>query len=234
MSANAKVQPDPDLKQYKYLPLDRKERQIRLLQLSTHKEVQIRSFDFDRRPAYQALSYFWGESNTNTSLTVKGSRLSIKSDNLARFLSNYMDVSNDDYGRMFPGIAPSAQSPRHAYLWIDQICINQDDVVERDSQVAMMRDIYSSAVEVICWPSNSGDEMKIIEKALRRCRSKPRMDFIGRLVDRPPDDVDLTLIGAKYWNRIWIQQEIFFASNIRIFSGGESVDWDEIFPDWYF
>ncbi|KAG5807705.1 hypothetical protein H9Q74_007679 [Fusarium xylarioides] len=36
-------------------------------------------------------------------------------------------------------------------LWIDAICINQDDIAERNSQVAMMSQIYGSARCVVAW-----------------------------------------------------------------------------------
>lgn len=38
-----------------------------------------------------------------------------------------------------------------AYLWVDALCINQADISERNAQVAMMADIYSSANSVISW-----------------------------------------------------------------------------------
>jgi hypothetical protein len=36
-------------------------------------------------------------------------------------------------------------------LWIDAVCINQQDVTERSEQVKMMREIYERATEVIVW-----------------------------------------------------------------------------------
>jgi hypothetical protein len=36
-------------------------------------------------------------------------------------------------------------------LWVDFLCINQQDVVERSLQVAMMREIYEKSREVIIW-----------------------------------------------------------------------------------
>ena len=36
-------------------------------------------------------------------------------------------------------------------MWIDQICINQTDIEERDSQVLLMRDIYEHAARVQIW-----------------------------------------------------------------------------------
>ncbi|KAF2830838.1 HET-domain-containing protein, partial [Ophiobolus disseminans] len=36
-------------------------------------------------------------------------------------------------------------------LWIDAICINQSDLLERNHQVAQMRDVYTKAESVIAW-----------------------------------------------------------------------------------
>jgi hypothetical protein len=36
-------------------------------------------------------------------------------------------------------------------LWIDALCINQEDVVERGAQVNMVGEIYSHAVQVRAW-----------------------------------------------------------------------------------
>lgn len=41
--------------------------------------------------------------------------------------------------------------PPEGYLWVDAICINQNDTGERGSQVAKMTDIYRHAEQVIVW-----------------------------------------------------------------------------------
>jgi len=35
------------------------------------------------------------------------------------------------------------------YLWADAICVNQEDIPERNSQVRLMREVYSTATEVV-------------------------------------------------------------------------------------
>lgn len=37
------------------------------------------------------------------------------------------------------------------WLWIDAICINQDDLIERAAQVGFMKDIYNDSIGVIVW-----------------------------------------------------------------------------------
>lgn len=58
-------------------------------------------------------------------------------------------------GQNGPGQEEPSQDedPRSEYLWIDAICINQDDFSkeEKQDQVAMMGDIYDCAQKVIIW-----------------------------------------------------------------------------------
>lgn len=37
------------------------------------------------------------------------------------------------------------------WIWVDQICVNQADILERGSQINMMRDIYKSSEGTIIW-----------------------------------------------------------------------------------
>jgi hypothetical protein len=42
-------------------------------------------------------------------------------------------------------------------LWIDALCISQDDVNERNHQVSQMAGIYSQAKRVVAWVRQSDD-----------------------------------------------------------------------------
>ncbi|KAL8903800.1 MAG: hypothetical protein Q9207_003692 [Kuettlingeria erythrocarpa] len=48
--------------------------------------------------------------------------------------------------------------------WIDAICINQEDVLERSGQVRKLGDIYAAAIKVIIW---LGDEDEYTAPALQ-------------------------------------------------------------------
>jgi hypothetical protein len=48
-------------------------------------------------------------------------------------------------------------------LWVDAVCINQDDVTERNAQVARMADIYSHAGTVRVWLGEGRTEAEDVE-----------------------------------------------------------------------
>ncbi|KAH8820736.1 heterokaryon incompatibility protein-domain-containing protein [Xylogone sp. PMI_703] len=44
---------------------------------------------------------------------------------------------------------------RPRFLWVDAICINQNDLEEKSKQIPLMRDIYASAKSVLLWLGSS-------------------------------------------------------------------------------
>lgn len=52
--------------------------------------------------------------------------------------------------------------------WVDELCINQQNVDERSSQVEMMREIYSSANGVMIWRGEADYERNDAFDAMSR------------------------------------------------------------------
>ncbi|KAM5350718.1 hypothetical protein ACJ41O_007223 [Fusarium nematophilum] len=79
---------------------------------------------------YVALSYVWGSSKAVETIRINGQNHDIGI-NLACAMRHLRDE----------------ELP--VMIWIDAVCINQENLVERSEQVAMMRDIYSCAQRVV-------------------------------------------------------------------------------------
>ncbi|ORY17489.1 heterokaryon incompatibility protein-domain-containing protein [Clohesyomyces aquaticus] len=127
---------------YQYRDLDSSVSQIRLLHL--HAVPQSEADNGDSVPActlsyapvyssqpYQAISYVWGPPKPQKLIQVDGLVLPI-GENLYTALQHF-------------------QGSEEVVLWIDAICINQDDVEEKSTQVQLMRDIYREAEHVFVW-----------------------------------------------------------------------------------
>ncbi|KAK3897376.1 heterokaryon incompatibility protein-domain-containing protein [Staphylotrichum tortipilum] len=95
-------------------------------------------------PRYRALSYVWGHRNNQPNITVDGHDVSVTV-NLEAALRRLRAH------HAIPGGAPLV-------IWADAVCINQDDVVERGMQVALMGRIYKSCAEVCIWLGPFGHE----------------------------------------------------------------------------
>ncbi len=92
---------------------------------------------------YEAVSYVWGDTSKRRDITVDGATLSITA-NLHGALMAF---------RHLPvlGKGPAQQQQRARRLWADALCINQDDLPERMSQLELMGRIFAGTRSVLSW-----------------------------------------------------------------------------------
>ncbi|KAI1130959.1 heterokaryon incompatibility protein-domain-containing protein [Nemania abortiva] len=102
---------------------------------------------------YEALSYVWGDPRERHEIAIDGATLSVtKSLHGAltafryRPLSESNDISDPGTGT---GTEPAQRQVRR--LWADAVCINQDDLHERTSQIELMGRIFAGARRVLAW-----------------------------------------------------------------------------------
>lgn len=109
---------------------------IRLLKVRTgslindHICCDLTVTNLDEHPVYYALSYIWGSRSAPLPVYVNGQEHYIRA-NLWSFLKHAQEVCSSEY------------------LWIDAMCINQENLVERSDQVQLMSRIYSGAKKTI-------------------------------------------------------------------------------------
>jgi hypothetical protein len=96
---------------------------------------------------YKALSYAWHSDQTKPD---------------ARILCNGVNV---EVGvNLFHALRQLRDVQVPVVIWIDFLCINQQDVVERSCQVAMMREIYEKCCEVIIWLGECSEDGHLEEE----------------------------------------------------------------------
>ncbi|KAF6822550.1 ankyrin and het domain protein [Colletotrichum musicola] len=107
-------------------------------------DLQIETFPFDQRPEYYALSYTWGPADRETEETDEIIQIAV----------------NGDEFFVRPNLHDALLQLRSSYsgrwFWIDAVCINQDDLAERSTQVATMNVIYTNATRTVAWIGKQG------------------------------------------------------------------------------
>ncbi|CAG9981033.1 unnamed protein product [Clonostachys byssicola] len=122
-------------------------RQIRLLTiLSTEPEISCRLevAELKDELSFNALSYVWGDPTVTKAILVNGHRI----------LVTINLVSALEYAPYHLHKAKHATSKK---LWVDAICINQEDIAEKSRQVSLMKHIYSQSGIVLCWLGSPSD-----------------------------------------------------------------------------
>lgn len=140
------------------------------------------------------------------------------------------------------------------WLWVDAICINQEDLWERSSQVRLMRLIYEGARNVLIWLGWPDDDvendvaitkMRELHKiwhdllkashgdVMKALKTIPRHDTT--IYDEPGSDCHQAWLGIAsimkrpWWRRTWIYQEASVPDpdneKTWFFSGRRSMTW---------
>jgi hypothetical protein len=163
---------------YEYKPLA-SGKEIRLLQVlpgrgSGHIEIEIFIVDFEPStpPEYEALSYTWGSTNNRRKIKVHhGPREKIRGlFRLAlQFRSPRKKASTLAVTRNLESALRHLRLPdKGRILWIDAICINQNDFAEQSAEVSRMGTIYGRASQVIVWLGSGSEDSTLAMGTLHR------------------------------------------------------------------
>ena len=171
---------------------------------------QLSTTSLSTAPKYSALSYVWGSPDKSKRINIDGYVHPV-TENLESALRRIRDKS------------------QQLLLWIDAVCINQADVEERNGQVRMMGDIYSSAASVLLWIGEADNESNdafdsmpfIAQVQLNEQVWVDTGDFLANVDDRP------------WFNRVWTLQEMVLAKRDPIMVCGlKAVTWSVFMAAW--
>ena len=112
---------------YTYSPVSESEIRLVTFSFTDHLEANIKNVQLNPEDPlkYTALSYCWGNATDRVEVPCDGKILSITTSLHEAILAiNEFSPGQD--------------------LWIDQICINQDNLTEKSEQVSKMNLIYDS------------------------------------------------------------------------------------------
>ncbi|KAH7136324.1 heterokaryon incompatibility protein-domain-containing protein [Dactylonectria macrodidyma] len=168
---------------YRSIPIDSSRHEFRLLTLhpgawQTPIQCSLSVASLRSRPKYRALSYVWGQKTSSHSVQINNTRVPVWK-NLEGVLQRLRrDVGGED-----------------VQLWIDAVCINQKDEEEKNAQVAMMSNIYTSCQDVFIWLGEC--ELPKLFPGPIRFLSRDTREETRQLVDkyvldfkRPMDEID--------------------------------------------
>jgi len=172
---------------------------------------------------YEALSYVWGSEKDPIPITVNQKWTVKITQNLFTALKHLR----------------LADKPR--LMWIDAVCINQDDLQERAQQVTLMRKIYEQAGQIVVWLGPEEDDSALALDWLQMISDDVEVDWLNNTMSSPwgADDCFwfvkgerereglalLALLRRVWFERLWIRQEVFMARRAVVRCGGGEISW---------
>lgn len=115
-------------------------------------------------------------------------------------------------------------------LWVDFLCVNQRNIAERNSQVAIIASTFEQASAVIGWlgGSNISQAASIMTRALNsshyRCPDAPRPSIL--LVSKMLQAMAV-LRTDSYWTRLWVVQEVVLARGFWMLCQDVFLSWND-------
>ncbi|PKS05903.1 hypothetical protein jhhlp_007734 [Lomentospora prolificans] len=144
-------------------------------------------------------------------------------------VSGYYDYSGDSFSGSLQRYVydPSGSMPwppRTCDVWIDAICINQNDQAERSAQVNIMGRIFSQASTVLAWLGGEDPNSRSALQTLKAFQGKPSHTRDGKkaLLSNITSESWIRLyafINRSWFKRAWIIQEAILARKIIFLCG---------------
>ena len=186
----------------------------RLLKVLPTKEndlIQVEIWQESEDAPYRCLSYTWGEPTPMFPIRVNGRAMQVGK-NLHEFL------------------AISAERFANETLWIDAICINQNDNAEKAIQVQRMGSIYEEATEVFVWLGNDGGIARLFDATVSKPTWQHKVLYYvpSMRISRSLRVPVTKLLDHDYWKRAWVIQELALASSLRLLCGSSETTFDKL------
>lgn len=155
---------------------------------------ELRTESLIEPPSYLALSYCWGSPDQTAVINVNGEKVDVTT-NLHAALS-------------------SLRRRKLNTVWVDALCINQNDTFERGLQITRMGLIYSKASKVIAWLGEGTEAQERAMSTLADSYAPFKAAGLKRL------------LHFEYWRRVWIIQELSKAKSVQLMLAKGSLSWE--------
>ena len=222
---------------YQYTPLESADH-IRLLHIQSGDGdgpimCILAQVAMEDEPRYNALSYTWDLDDSDSCETLQNDTIICDGAELSVTPNLYMALK---HLRCRGG----GQDHNDLPFWIDAICINQKDRLERRQQVQIMHLIFSKADHVIAWlgekEASDYGASSAFEKLSRYIASRDGDYASSEIMQHyfnpggtsMPQCSDWTaidsILGKRWFCRAWVIQEIVMAPHLTLCCGDIELD----------
>ncbi|PVH72587.1 HET-domain-containing protein [Cadophora sp. DSE1049] len=179
----------------------------------------LKQVNINKLPRYEALSYCWGSPDKPRSIELDNGTINITES-------------------LYSALVRLRRLTKSRLIWADALCINQDDNIEKNYQILLMQQIYSSAFRTLAY---LGDEADGSDSAIKLHEQIGGISF-SALPEKSvttewlkaqglPEYQDASwLAWSIFWRRpwfrrAWVLQEFVLGKDIVIICGRKKLNW---------
>ncbi|KAF4974125.1 hypothetical protein FZEAL_8934 [Fusarium zealandicum] len=226
-------------------------RLLRIEEVSPTLRCSVQAYTAAEIPTYLCLSYVWADFGPmlNRGRDFRESELEVPHFSHADTAQIILNDQRFSIGANLHGaLLGLRQHLDGKPIWVDAICINQNDPDEKQAQVARMGEIYSAAEKVLIWLGRRHIQRDSAMRLLRVWPEFPTnpdnasIEFHGKKYNTAKAFFDATSTGSEllswfnllmivtesWWSRVWTVQEFILSKDYTFFYDGVEVPSTEL------
>lgn len=169
---------------------------------------------------YTALSYTWGAPVFDRDIECNG---------YEKMITSSLDAAIRNFRK----------KDRSVVMWIDQICIDQENNKEKEQQISLMGKIYQHALNTVIWLGDSSpgsdSAIRFLEDICVHLQFMEKdidpTDFERMCLPKPDSEIWQALrnlLSRPWFTRLWIIQEVILSADARVACGDSFITWDQL------
>jgi hypothetical protein len=177
---------------------------------------------------YAALSYCWGPDEACSEIRIHPQQSNTTPDNGFHFSWKEGSAKIKVKSNLYAALQQFRETEQEVYLWVDALCINQEDKKEKAHQISKMQEIYNNATNVCIW---LGPATLTSEVALPFVKEVLNLEQFDALIkdgsSRHKWHALANLMRNRWFSRRWVIQELTLARNATVHCGATAVHWND-------
>ncbi|KAK5741748.1 hypothetical protein LTR17_003739 [Elasticomyces elasticus] len=225
-----------------HLPIGTNETRLLLLHPAENNsdriQVTLRRVAFNdlQYQTYKALSYCWGKyAGDQTPIYARNEDTIFPGENLKPSFADVVEAVRHKpiwiRDNLYSALLMLRDARNYVALWIDAICVDQEDNQEKSLQIAKMDSIYRHAERVVVWLGQADKASQQTFELLQRVHDL-EIDRLQEFID----DRELILgwialsetLDRDWFHRRWIIQDIAVARDITFICGRDEAHWQDL------
>ena len=177
---------------------------------------------------YEALSYYWGTDEPSRRITIRAAKHKAGLGKMRAAGTAVIGQKFHVRNNLYDALHQLRLENRDCALWVDGLCIDQENEKEKSEQVLQMAKIYSKADNVCVWLGEGNQMCAMGMDFVAEVINLNKFDNLtGNDTSTPKWTALVELMRCQWFSRRWVVQELALARDATLHYGDKAVVWSD-------